>query len=88
MGRIGSREGVRGPLAVNPSRAGRGRSPKLVARAWTPTEALPLTSRAEAQIHGINRSIALQAQRRQNQQQVQFELNQLRTELHRAYLFR
>jgi hypothetical protein len=57
-------------------------------RAWTPTDTLPLTSRAEAQIHRINRSIALEAERTQHQQQVQFELNQLRGELQRAYLFR
>jgi hypothetical protein len=83
----GSRGGVSRPFAANSSRAGRGRSPSLT-RAWTPTEVLPLTSRAEAQIHGINRSIALQAQLRQHQQQIQFELNQLRSDLHRAYLFR
>jgi len=53
-----------------------------------PTDTLPLTSRAEAQIHRINRSIALQAERTQHQQQIQFELNQLRSELQRAYLFR
>jgi hypothetical protein len=92
LDRIGSGEGSRGgvskPLATNPFRAGRGRSPSLTTRAWTLTDTLPLTSRAEAQIHRINRSLALQAQRRQDQQQVQFELNQLRTELHRAYLFR
>ena len=92
LDRIGAGEGSRGrsssPLAANPSRSGRGRSPSLTTRAWTLTDTLPLTSRAEAQIHRINRSLALQAQRRQDQQQVQFELNQLRTELHRAYLFR
>ena len=84
----GSRGGVSRPFAANSSRAGRGRSPSLTTRAWTPTEVLPLTSRAEAQIHGINRSIAVQAQLRQHQQQIQFELNQLRSDLHRAYLFR
>jgi hypothetical protein len=92
LDRIGTGEGSRGrpsrPLAANPSRAGRGPSLLLMMRAWTATEALPLTSRAEAQSHGINRSIAFQAQRRQDQQQLQFELNQLRSDLQRAYLFR
>ena len=84
----GSRRGASRPLATGPSRAGRGRSPTLITRTWTPSDTLPLTSRAEAQIHRINRSIALEAERRQHQQQVQFELNQLRSELHRTYLFR
>jgi hypothetical protein len=92
MGGIGAGEGSRGgtsrSLAANPPRSVRGRSPTLTTRAWTPTEVLPLTSRAEAQINRINRSIALQAQRREHQQQIQFELNQLRSELHRAYLLR
>ena len=90
LDRIGAGEGSRrgGAPATGPSRAGRGRSPTLITRTWTPSDTLPLTSRAEAQIHRINRSIALEAERRQHQQQVQFELNQLRSELHRAYLFR
>ena len=88
MGRVGSRQGASRPLAANLPRNVRGRSPALITRAWTPSDTLPLTSRAEAQIHRINRSIALQAERTQHQQQIQFELNQLRSELHRAYLFR
>jgi hypothetical protein len=88
MGRVGSREGASRPLAANLPRNVRGRSPALITRAWTLTDTLPLTSRAEAQIHRINRSIALQAERTQHQQQIQFELNQLRGELQRAYLFR
>ena len=84
----GSRRGASRPLAANLPRNVRGRSPALITRAWTLTEVLPLTSRAEAQIHRINRSIALQAERTQHQQQIQFELNQLRGELQRAYLFR
>ena len=83
-----SRGGTSRSLAANPPRSVRGRSPTFTTRAWTPTEVLPLTSRAEAQINRINRSIALQAERRQYRQQIQFELNQLRSELHRAYLFR
>jgi hypothetical protein len=88
MGRVGSREGTSRPLAANLPRNVRGRSPALITRTWTPSDTLPLTSRAEAQIHRINRSIALQAERTQHQQQIQFELNQLRGELQRAYLFR
>jgi hypothetical protein len=88
MGRVGSREGASRLLAANLPRNVRGRSPALITRTWTPSDTLPLTSRAEAQIHRINRSIALQAERTQHQQQIQFELNQLRGELQRAYLFR
>jgi hypothetical protein len=88
MGRVGSREGASRPLAANLPRNVGGRSTALITRAWTLTDTLPLTSRAEAQIHRINRSIALQAERTQHQQQIQFELNQLRGELQRAYLFR
>jgi hypothetical protein len=50
--------------------------------------ALPLTSRAEAQLQETNRFIAIQRQLGQYHQQTQFELNQLRSELQRAYLFR
>ena len=57
-------------------------------RAWMTVGALPLTSRAEAQLQETNRFIAIQQQLRQYQQQTQFELNQLRSELQRAYLFR
>ena len=57
-------------------------------RVWTPVGALPLTSSAEAQLQDATRFIAIQQQLRQYQQQTQFELNQLRSELQRAYLFR
>ncbi|HKH27062.1 MAG TPA: hypothetical protein VKA61_01855 [Sphingomicrobium sp.] len=60
----------------------------LTTRGWVPVGALPLTSRAEAQLQETNRFIAIQQQLRQHQQQTQFELNQLRSELQRAYLFR
>jgi hypothetical protein len=57
---------------------------------WAPIPGLPLTSRAEAQVQDLNRAMALQQQRVQFQQQIQFELNQLRQDLqlHRDYLFR
>lgn len=45
------------------------------------TERLPLTSRAEAQVNGINRSLAIQQQLRTQSQQTQFEVNQLRGEI-------
>ena len=45
------------------------------------TERLPLTSRAEAQVNGINRSLELQQQLRSQSQQTQFEINQLRNEI-------
>jgi hypothetical protein len=48
---------------------------------------LPLTSRAEAQVQALNDAIALQQQWRLFQQQTQFEINQLRSELHRDHLF-
>ena len=66
----------------------RRRVPVPTTRAWVPVGALPLTSRAEAQLQETNRFIAIQQQLRQHQQQTQFELNQLRSELQRAYLFR
>jgi hypothetical protein len=55
-----------------------------------PIAGLPLTSRAEAQVQDLNRTMALQQQRVLFQQQTQFELNQLRHELqlHRDYPFR
>jgi hypothetical protein len=57
---------------------------------WAPIPGLPLTSRAEARVQDLNRTMALQQQRVHFQQQTQFELNQLRHELqlHRDYLFR
>jgi hypothetical protein len=73
-------------IASRPVRARRNmRSTTL----WAPIPGLPLTSRAEAQVQALNRTIALQQQRVHFQQQIQFELNQLRHELqlHRDYLF-
>jgi hypothetical protein len=49
---------------------------------------LPLTTRAEAQVQSLSRQMAEQQQLRQFQQQTQFEINQLRNEVHRDYLFR
>ena len=66
----------------------RRRVPVPTTRAWMPVGVLSLTSRAEAQLQETNRFIAIQQQLRQHQQQTQFELNQLRSELQRAYLFR
>jgi hypothetical protein len=54
---------------------------------WTPIPALPLTSRAEAQVQTLNEIMVLQQQRRLFQQQTQFEINQLRNELQRDNLF-
>lgn len=48
---------------------------------------LPLTSRAEWYVHRLNRAQAQHLQWLQFQHQTQFELNQLRGELHRHYLF-
>ena len=53
-----------------------------------PVGPLPLTSRAEAQLQLLNRQTAQQQQMLQFQQQTQFEINQLRHELHRDYLLR
>jgi hypothetical protein len=49
---------------------------------------LPLTTRAEAQVQSLSRQMAEQQQLRKFQQQTQFEINQLRHEVHRDYLFR
>ena len=51
------------------------------------TERLPLTSRSEAQIESINRSLALQQQLRSQSQQTQFEVNQLRSEIQQSRQF-
>ena len=51
------------------------------------TERLPLTSRAEAQVNGINRSLAIQQQLRTQSQQTQFEVNQLRGEIQQIRQF-
>jgi hypothetical protein len=63
----------------------RGRRGTTVYGAMAP---LPLTSRAEWHLYEFNRSQAQQQQWLQFQQQTQFELNQLRNELHRDFLFR
>ncbi len=52
-----------------------------VAPSMAQTERLPLTSRAEAQVNSINRSLELQQQLRSQWQQTQFEINQLRSEI-------
>lgn len=57
-------------------------------RVLAPTQALPLTSRAESQIQDVNRLNAGQQQRLRYEQQTQFELNQLRHEIARDRLFR
>jgi hypothetical protein len=76
------------------------RSPKVTKRSvharakvrsgsiWMPIPALPLTSRAEAQVRALNEQMALQQQQRLFPQQTQFEINQLRHDLHRDLLFR
>jgi hypothetical protein len=55
---------------------------------WTPVPALPLTTRAEAQVRDISGQIAWQQQMLGFQQQTQFEINQLRDEIRRDRLFR
>ncbi len=73
-----------GTTAMRSARvSARGRSGSV----WTPIPALPLTSRAEAQVQTLNDRMVLQQERRQFQQQMQFEINQLRNELHRDRLF-
>ena len=51
------------------------------------TERLPLTSRGEAYLNEMNRSVAVQQQLRALSQQTQFEINQLRMEVQRARQF-
>ena len=54
---------------------------------WSLIPALPFVSRAEAQVQHLNHAMAQQRQRVEFQQQIQFELNQLRSEIQRDYLF-
>ena len=75
-------------VGIRSSREAGRRTSMAMTRVWTPVGPLPLTSRAEAQLQETNRFFAIQQQLRQYQQQTQFELNQLRSELQRAYLFR
>lgn len=58
-----------------------------VAPSWAQAERLPLTSRSEAYLNEINRSIAIQQQLRAYSQQTQFEVNQLRNEIRRSRQF-
>jgi len=53
-----------------------------------PIPSLPLTSRAEAQVHHIGQQIAWQQQMQRIQQQIQFEINQLRDGIRQDRLFR
>ena len=81
--------GAKSRLVGNHSlRHARRRVPLPTTRAWMPVGAFPFTSRAEARIQDATRFIAIQQQLTQYQQQTQFELNQLRSELQSAYLFR
>ena len=70
--------------AIAPGR----RSRQRVTGTWVEYPRLPLTSRAEAQTREISRVMAGQQQQRRFEQQVQFEINQLRYELSQGYLFR
>ena len=70
------------------ARAPRGPGSKARSTTLWPIAPLPLTSRAERRIEDLNETVALQQQRIQFQQQIQFELNQLRHDLSRDYLFR
>src|SRR5829696_5315982 len=76
---------TRSRIAVRASAA---RSSKARSTTLWPSAPLPLTSRAERRIDDLNETVALQQQRLQFQQQIQFELNQLRNEIPRDYLFR
>jgi hypothetical protein len=62
------------------------RSKARSATPWSPLPALPFMSRAEAQVKLLNQVMAQQRQRVEFQQQIQFELNQLRSEIQRDYL--
>ena len=57
------------------------------APSWAQSERLPLTSRSEAFLNEMNRSIAIQQQLRGYSQQTQFEINQLRSEIRRSRQF-
>lgn len=48
---------------------------------------LPTTSRAERQLNENNRSLQIQQQQRRIEQQSQFDVNQLRTEIQREQTF-
>jgi hypothetical protein len=54
---------------------------------WMPIPALPLTSGSERQVQALNNTMIVQQQWRLFQQQTQFEINQLRSELQRDRLF-
>ncbi len=64
------------------------RSRITTTRTWNPPPGLPLTSTGEVQVRDTNQLIAGEQQRLRFEQQTQFELNQLRHELSRDYLFR
>jgi hypothetical protein len=66
----------------------RGRFRVPVTTAWTPIPALPLTGKPESQVRDINQQMAWRQQMLRFEQQTQFEINQLRTEIGRDYLFR
>ena len=74
----------RGNIAV-PLPRGRFRGRATALYAAVPP--LPLTSRTEWYVHGWNLTQAQHLQWLHVQQQTQFELNQLRSGLHRHYLF-
>ena len=63
----------------------------LAALAAAPASAqdlsLPTTTRAERQINDISNSLQLQQQHRRIEQQSQFEVNQLRTQIERQQTF-
>jgi hypothetical protein len=82
--------GVSSPKRVERVNVASGPRPRSKARSttlWTPIPALPLLSRAEAQVGNLNQAMDQQRQRVEFQQQIQFELNQLRSEIQRDYLF-
>ena len=57
------------------------------APALAQVERLPTQSRAERQLDSINSSLQAQQQQRAVQQQSQFEINQLRTQIQRDQTF-
>jgi|tagenome__1003787_1003787.scaffolds.fasta_scaffold17863295_1 hypothetical protein len=57
------------------------------APAFAQVERLPTVSRAERQLDDINGSLRTQQQLRRAEQQTQFEVNQLRTQIQRDQTF-
>ena len=87
-GLVGEVRANRGSSVAVPNVRARFRGRRGTTTVYGAVAPLPLTSRAEWHVHEVNRSYAQQQQWLQFQQQTQFELNQLRDELRRDFLFR